>query len=203
MSLLKSIFRPSKDEIWKKLSDEMKANFVPGQTSRGGKVVAKVGEWTVTLDLHRVDTQHDHVVYTRLRAPFANKDGFRFLIYRQTLFSAVAKAFGMQDIDVGFTEFDRHYVIQGNDAAKVKALFASQSVRGAISAYPEFYGEVRNDDGWFHDEFPEGVDELYCLIEGEIVDPDKLKGLFDLFAELLNQLCHADAAYEDDPELSA
>ena len=32
-----------------------------------------------------------------MRAPFVNKDGFQFEIYREGLFSAMGKALGMQD----------------------------------------------------------------------------------------------------------
>ncbi len=199
MSESKPIFRSSKDQVWEKLSQEIAGKFVAGETSKGGKIVAKVNDWVVTLDLHQFDTQHDHVTYTRLRAPYINKDGFRFLIYRQSFFSALEKVFGLQDIQINEPELDNNYIIQGNNDDKVKQLFSNAKIREIIKSIPVFYSEVRNDDGYFHDEFPQGVDELYCLVEGEILDENKLKDLFDLFAEILNHLCHIDSAYEIDP----
>ena len=39
-------------------------------------------------------------------------------------------------------------------------------------------------------------------VGGVIRDVAVLKGLFDLFAEVLNTLCHIGSAYENDPQLS-
>lgn len=201
MSESKPIFRTSQDEVWKKLSEELAGQFIPGETGKGGKCVAKADDWTVTLDTYRVDTQHDHFVYTRLRAPYVNKDGFCFLIYRQSFFATIEKMLGLQDIEIGDPDFDTKYIIQGNNVEKVKQLFSNPKIRQIIQTEPTFYGEVRPDDGWFHDEFPDGVDELYCLIEGEITDLNVLKSLFELFAEILNTLCHIGSAYENDPHI--
>ena len=48
--------------------------------------------------------------------------------------------------------------------------------------------------------FP-GVDELYFSVVGVIKDAERLKSLYYLFAEVLNQLCHIGSAYENDPQL--
>lgn len=201
MSMLKSLFGPKKDEVWKQLSQEIGGKFVQGETLKGGKVIAKVDEWTVTLDLYRTSSSHHDITYTRLRAPYINKDGFRFRIYKAGLFSTLEKLFGLQDIKVGSPVLDDHYIVQGNDEAKVKALFFSKRICRLIDVLPSIYLEVRDDDGWFSDTFPEGVDELYCLVEGEIANIDQLKTLYNLFAEVLHHLCHLGSAYENDPEL--
>ena len=60
---------------------------------------------------------------------------------------------------------------------------------------------VRDDEGWFSKSFPEGVDELYFQVAYIIKDVDQLKSLYELFAVTLNQLCHIDSAYENDPEV--
>ncbi len=201
MALLKPIFRSSKDEIWRQLSEEIGGEFIEGKTWKGGKVVAKVDDWTVTLDTYIFHTQHDQHVYTRLRAPYVNKDGFRFEVYHEGLISKIEKMLGMQDIQIGYPEFDNHYIIQSNDEAKVKALFFSKRIRRLIEPHPNIHLMIKDDEGWFHDSFPEGVDELYCLIDGEITDLDQLSHLFELFAEVLNHLCHLGSAYENDPEI--
>jgi len=46
------------------------------------------------------------------------------------------------------------------------------------------------------------VDELYFQTPDIFEDIEQLKRLFDLFAEVLNHLCHMDSAYESDPGLS-
>ena len=46
------------------------------------------------------------------------------------------------------------------------------------------------------------VDELHFTVVGIIKDIDRLKLLYELFAETLDQLCRMGAAYEKDPEVT-
>jgi hypothetical protein len=202
MGLLRQIFGPSQDEVWKQLCSEIGAEFVEGGFWRGDKVQARVKEWTVTLDTYTVSTGKSHVTYTRMRAPYVNQDGFRFTIYRKGLFSGLGKLLGMQDIEVGDPEFDRDFVIKGNDESKVLALFANPKIRQLIQAQPDIHLQVKDDEGWFSASFPQGVDELCFQVVGVIKDVERLKSLYELFAETLNHLCHIGSAYENDPNLA-
>jgi hypothetical protein len=66
---------------------------------------------------------------------------------------------------------------------------------------PSVHLTVKDDEGWFGATFPKGVDELAFQVPGVIKDVTRLKALYELFAESLNQLCHMGSAYEDDPNL--
>ena len=68
MSILRQIFGPSKKEIWEKLSEDIKAQYVEGGFWKGDKVVAKVGEWTVTLDTYTVSNGKSSTTFTRMDA---------------------------------------------------------------------------------------------------------------------------------------
>lgn len=170
MGLLRDIFGPSQKEIWEKLSNEIHANFVDGGFWRGDKVVAKVGEWTVTLDTFTVSNGKTSTTYTRIRAPYVNKDGFRFKIYRKSIFSDLGKLFGMQDIEIGIPMFDEEFIIQGNDLQKVKDFFSNPKICELIETQPDIYFTVKDDEGWFGAEFPAGIDELYFQVVGVIKD---------------------------------
>ncbi|HEV3003315.1 MAG TPA: hypothetical protein VGX78_02595, partial [Pirellulales bacterium] len=61
---------------------------------------------------------------------------------------------------------------------------------------------VRDDEGWFKARFPAGVDELYFGVGGVVKDAERLKSLYELFAEVLNHLCHIGSAYENDPGIA-
>ncbi len=199
---MRKIFGPSKEEVWRQLCSEIGADFIDGGFWRGTKVEARVREWTVTLDTYTVSTGKTHVTFTRMRAPYVNKDGFRFKIYRKSMFSGLGKMFGMQDIEVGYADFDREFIIQGNDEYKVQLLFGNFEIRRMIEDQPAIHLEVKDDEGWFGTSFPEGVDELYFQVTGVIKDVERLKALYELFAETLNHLCHIGSAYEDDPRLA-
>ena len=86
---------------------------------------ATVGPWTVTLDTYTVSTQ-DSTSFTRMRAPYVNPEGFRFTIYRKSVFSGLGKMLGMQDIEVGDPEFDEAFIIKANNEPRVQHLFADR-----------------------------------------------------------------------------
>lgn len=202
MGSLRKIFGPSKEEVWTRLSEEIEADFIDGGFLRGDKVIAKVREWMITLDTYTVSTGKTSTTYTRMRAPYVNKDGFRFKIHRKGFLSNFGKLFGLQDIEVGFPEFDEEFIIKGNDTEKLRELFSDSKIRELIQLQKDISLEVKDDEGWFGTEFPQGVDELYFQVYGVIKDVDRLRNLYHLFAVVLNQLCVIGSAYEDNPNVT-
>lgn len=197
----RKIFGLNKEEVWQQLCKEIGADFIDGGFWKGDKVLARVKEWTITLDTYTVSTGKSHVTYTRMRAPYVNADGFRFKIYRKSMLSDIGKYFGMKDIEVGYPEFDRDFIIKASDESKVRSLFMNDKIRALIHEQPSISLEVKDDEGWFSKNFPEGVDELYFQVTGVITDVKRLKSLYDLFGETLNHLCHIGSAYENDPQI--
>ena len=194
-----SWFGPSKDEAWKRLAEEIDADFIDGGFWKGSKVQAHVGPWTVTLDTYTVHTGHAHFTYTRMRAPYVNPDGLRFTVYRKGMFSELGKLLGMQDIEVGDPEFDEAFIVKGTDEARVRELFADPEVRALTLAQPQVRLEVKDGEGWFGPSFPVDVDELHFQVHGVIKEADRLKALFDLFAAVLDRLCRIGSAAEREP----
>lgn len=201
MTTLRKLFGPSKKEIWQQLATETGADFQPGSFWKGSKVQATHGEWTITLDTYAVSTGKTTIVFTRLRAPYVNPDQFRFTIYRRGLFSELGKWLGMQDVEVGHPDFDRDFVIKGTDETKLRALFASAKIRELIAAQPRIHLTVKDHEGWFGKSFPPDTDELCFHVVGVIKDVARLKQLFELFAETLEQLCPIGSAYERAPDV--
>jgi hypothetical protein len=202
MGFLRNVFGPSKEEVWRQLCQEIGADFVEGGFWKGDKVQARVEDWIVTLDTYVVSTGKTHVSYTRLRAPFVSRDGFRFLVYRKGFFSDLGKKLGMQDIEVGHSvHFDEDFILKGNDESKVRALFANPEIRRLLDEQPEIRLEIKDKDhgSGFRNVFPENVDELHVQILGVIKDVGRLKMLFDLFAEVLDELSRMGSASEADP----
>jgi hypothetical protein len=201
MGTLRKVFGPDKDEIWSRLAREIGGEFTAGGFRSGSKVTARVNEWTVTLDTCVVSTGKTRHEYTRMRAPYVNPDGFRFTIYRRGFFSNLGKWLGGQDIEIFDPEFDEAFIVKGTDEEKVRGLLLNTRLRALISAQPAFHLEVRDDEGWFGVSFPEGVDELRFQVMGVIRDGERLKALYELFAEVLQQLCRIGSAYEKDPQV--
>ncbi len=199
MSILRQIFGPSKEEMWSQLSREIGAEYQPGGFFKEGKVVLTHREWQITLDTYTVSTGKSHVTFTRIRAPFVNPDGFRFNFYRKGIFSGIARLLGTQDIEIGDAYFDDEFIIQSSSQDLVYRLLSNLEIRQLIQNQPDIHFEVKDDEGWFLNKFPEGVDELYFQTSGVITDVGRLKALFDLFAAVLDQLCRFGSGYETDP----
>jgi hypothetical protein len=202
MGILKSIFGPSKNEIWSQIAADMGEEFIEGGFLKGSPaLVYKHGEWQIRLDTYTKDSGNSNRTYTRVRAPFINKDELYFKIYREGFFSDIGKFLGMQDIKTGDPFFDEQFIIKSNNRKKLKLFLADPKMKELIQGQPKIHLEIRDDEGWFGADFPEGVDELYFECVGVIEETERLKSLFDLFSVSLMRLVQIDSAYEDDPEV--
>ena len=180
MTISGKLFGPSRGEIWRALASELGATYVKGSFLKRDRVELNHGGWTITLDTFF--SAAAKVDYTRLMAPYTSSDGFQFTVYRRGLFSDLAKALGMQDVEVGFAEFDQDFIIKGTDRLKLRALFENHEIRRLIAVQPRIHFTAQ----------PcrlTGSQELCFTSAGVIKDLDRLKTLFDLFAETLDHLC--------------
>jgi len=169
------LFGPSKKEVWEQLCKEIQGDFIEGSLWKGSRVEVKHNNWLIYLDTYTVSTGKSSTTYTRMRAPFIDKEAFNFTIYKKGIFSDIGKAFGMQDIEVGYDVFDESYIIKGNNEELVKKLFSNYKIRSLIESQPRIRLEIKKS-------------ELYFLVVGVIKDIELLKGLFELFSEVLEEL---------------
>jgi len=192
MGSFKSLFGPSREEIWQALHEQIGGEVIAGGFCRGEKLQAQAGDWTVTLDEYTVTSIAGKVPisipYTRLLAPFPNPSGFRFSIHRASFFSHLGTLLGMQDVEVGYPEFDNDFVIKSDNEQVVKSLCRSERLRALVTAQPRFQLNIRDEEGWFGKSYPEGVDVLVFEVSEHIRDVSRLKGLYDVFAEALHRL---------------
>lgn len=193
------LFGKHKRAIWKDLAEQLEGDFFRGTFLKSDRVEAFHGDWMIVLDTYTVDK----VTFTRIRAPYVNRDDFIFKIFRQHFGHRISKAFGMKDIEVGYPEFDRDFVIQGSDQRKLEMMFANPKIRELISYQPKIQFELRREAPLFiKPKFPKDVNELYYQVSGILKDIDQLHDLFELFSHSLDHLCAIGTAYEDDPDFT-
>ncbi|HSK65759.1 MAG TPA: hypothetical protein VK888_02445, partial [Anaerolineales bacterium] len=125
MELVREIFGPSRQEIWSQLSREIGADYQEEGFFKAGKVVLSHREWQISLDTYTVHSGKTTIVYTRMRAPYVNRDGFRFNIYRKNAFSWIGKLFGVRDIEIGVSFFDDEFIVQGEAEHMVRTLLTN------------------------------------------------------------------------------
>ena len=167
--------RQWRDSAWRQLASDLGAEFMEGGFMHSGKVQAHMRRWTVTLDAYSVPSGDSSTTYTRMRAPFENKDGFEFAIFREGLVARLDKKLGMSDLEIGMPEFDRDFVIQSNNETRVRALLADAKIRQLIQGQPRIRLGMKGS-------------ELHFEAQGVIRDVPRLKSLFELFRAVLEQL---------------
>ena len=196
--ILSQIFT-GREEAWRRFANEIGAEFIKGGLLQSDKVVAKVKEWIITLDTYTEGSWETvRFIYTRMRVPYSNKDGFKFTIYRKkdllsfsicgieigrSLSQKLGKFLVRRNIEVGYPDFDNVFIIESKNESKVRALFANSRIRQLIQIQPDIYFKLSRS-------------ELYFRSEGVIDDVERLKSIFELFKETLNQLCEIGSTYE-------
>jgi hypothetical protein len=153
------------------------------------------GESEIVLDAFEESNDESTTVYTRMRAPFENKYGLYFKIYRTGICAAIGRSFGMQDIQIGDPSFDDDFVIQGNDDEKVRWLLKDATLRDLIqAAIPQeliALGQPALGSAWFGARYP---DQLFFQCGGVLTEQNLLKNLFDLFRATLARLAQIDSS---------
>lgn len=128
-----------------------------------------------------------------------NSDSFQFRISKAFFLSGLGEKLGMQDVVIGYPEFDKDYIIQGNDETKLKMFLEHDRIRQLIFSLPSSILLIKPDENWMIHPFREGKSELYFEAVGLHYKDEILFRLFDLFAETLDQLCEIGSAHKDGP----
>lgn len=199
MGMLRSAFGPSKNEIWSQIADEIGGELILDRFWKSGGLRFQHGEWEILLDTFTVQHDKSSSTYTRLRAPFVNKDGLQLKLAREGFFSKIGKLFGSQDIQIGDPYFDEKFVIKGNDEDKIRQLLASDKLKQLIDLQPRIWLSIKDNEGWFGKSYPDDVDLIEFQCGGVVKDKERLHSLFFLFATLLERLVEIDSAYAHDP----
>jgi hypothetical protein len=163
-------------ESWREFATQIGAEFVSGGLFRRDMVQAQVGGRTVTLDTYSVPSGDSNTTYTCMKTAFIKPAGFQFMIFRTGLISKIDKALGSQDIEIGDAEFDRQFTIQSNNEARLRALLASLRLRQLIQGQKAGRLGISKNN------------ELRFEVQGVIKDVERMKSIFELFKETLQQL---------------
>jgi hypothetical protein len=195
---LRALLAPSVNDSWNRLAATLPGSFAEGGWFTSPLVAACHGPWTLTLDI----THKGEIPYTRLRAPYASADVFRFTIYRAGPFTRLAERMGMQDVRIGLGPFDDAFVIQSNSPEKVRALLLSSfHLRYLLVSLPHVHFTVQDAAGCFKNtQFPSGADELCFEYRGVVKEVDRLLTLFELVALTLDTLHDIGSARAISPE---
>ncbi|WP_448698935.1 hypothetical protein ACFGVR_18710 [Mucilaginibacter sp. AW1-3] len=122
---------------------------------------------------------------TAFSAEIPDTKGFKFAVHRDGFIDDIGKFLGMQDVEVGYRDLDKHLIIKTNDETKVKALFDHKDVRDVFEKLDDF-------DFGIHMHSVEHSDHRHAFlelnIEEGITEPDELRKLYSAFYRVLNTI---------------
>ena len=113
----------------------------------------------------------------------------------------MAKIIGLQIVVNAHDDFDRNYIIQGNDHQLVKEFFGNAELRTQIQGQKTVnIAVVDRQNKHFGIAPPAGVHVLTFTEKGAINSFERLTSLYELMIESIERLCEIEAAAEHDPE---
>lgn len=193
------MFRPGQRKAWKRFCEETGAEFSLERKKgllKTDTIRANYKNWIIKIDIYR---KGKRPTITRVRAAYLNADSFYFRIYREGLFQGLQKKMGLEDIVIGYPEFDPDFIIQGNDKRKLQQLFSKDRIRQLISWQPDIHLKNVVDESWKIHEENQGTSVLEFKIVGLISEINRLYDLYELFSALLDQLVEIGSAYPENP----
>ncbi len=169
----------SEDEIWKKISDQLKNDL--GKKDYSALIEDEQYSILLDIDIDPEGGSDDGELLTSLTAKLSDEQHVRFSITHQGFKSEVKKIFGMQDIEIGFQEFDNKFIIKGNETEKVKEIFSNEELRFALLKFDNIIFEIRDHKIGAHKEVVLALD-----ISEVVNDPLQLRSLYKSFKLVLS-----------------
>ena len=200
MGWFRNTFGPFKKEIWNEVANEIGATFVDGGFWKKDKIVYQHKNWTIELDTYTTGGKNSRT-YTRLRACFITLDYFEFRMYEENILSSWSKKLGLQDIQVGYPDFDDRYMLKSNNHEKqTHRLLESTSIRELIKSVEDVRLSIQNYEGFFLQKRRKNLQLIYFEKYGIIKDKQLITNLFTLYCLMLDQLVKIESASPKDPQ---
>ena len=174
-------------EVWQEFSNEIQATYVKGRVPNSDRIEADFQNWHMVYDIYIVPVGNLWLAYTRLRAPFTAKTDFKFRISRKTFLSKIAEKFGKSNVQTGDALIDDAFVIESNDAEKIKHLLSDKNIKILLLKKADSDFQFSHRHKSIGRVFPKGCDGLNLAVLGDC-DAEMLMLMYNLFGEILTSL---------------
>lgn len=170
------VFASNEEEVWQKIAADLAEDFLEYTA-----IIKENGVATVLqIDIDPGGGFEGGYAYTSLVAPLTDTSGFKFAIHHEGLLDEVGKFFGMQDVVIGYAEFDKKVVVKTNNEGKVKRIFKDEKSRSPFQNLGNFNMHISHSD--------DADPQLKLQVEEAIVDAKILKQLYRAFSTVMNAL---------------
>ncbi|MBC7914469.1 MAG: hypothetical protein H7Y07_10145 [Pyrinomonadaceae bacterium] len=175
----KLIFATNDELIWEQLAHEFKNDPEPLEYH----AVLECDERRVLLDIcnnHEVGFRAE--AFTVFSSYLFNRNSFRFALHKEGFLDEIGKFLGMQDIILGYKDFDDRFIIKTNNEEKTAAILADGTKRSILLELPSLtFGIVEytleDSDG--------KAPFLELKIDAAISDLTRLRSIYSMFCEVI------------------
>lgn len=175
----KILSAPTEELLW----DQLIADFKNDPDPLEYHTILEQQDQRVILDIfnnHAVG--FEAMAFTSFNAYIYDRSNFRFAIHNESFKDEIAKIFGMQDIVLGYKDFDERFMIKSNDESKTTTLFANPEIRDTLLLLPPLSFSIveytlEDADG--------KAPFLELKIEKSITDVEMLRKVYNAFFSVL------------------
>ena len=180
MSETKHITGSTTDDLWRQVSADLSGKEVYEYSVL---LVQGAGKVELVIDIDLGGGFESGSATTSFRAPVAPVHDFRFALHHKGLIDSAGRLFGMEDVVIGYPEFDDALIIKTNDRERTRRIFSDANVRKIFQSLRSFTLHLaRHHIAGQTEKQP----FLELSIEEGITDPAMLRNLYEVFLKVLS-----------------
>lgn len=158
--------------------EQVSRDFASGMSLHDYHVTCQLGNHLVKLNISSSPGGAAEGGYesTSIKTALLSGSNFNFVLYPEDFMITIGKLFGLQDIVLGYPEFDKNVVVKTNDAAKLTTVLAGEDSRKLLNNLSGFSLQLESHD--------EG-NNLDLSIQRALLDINELTQVLAMFYEVL------------------
>jgi len=170
----------SEETVWKRITSDLNKDSSPLEYHV--LIYHDVKKVQLDIDIDPGGGFESGFESTTLSAVVPDLHEFKFSIHHEDLIDMVGKLFGMQDIIIGYPEFDDKLIIKTNDAVKIKNIFSDKKTRQIFQSLRGFtlHTGSRNIGDTDNKE-----DFVELTIDRGVLDMEELRKIYAAFVNVL------------------
>ncbi|MDX1811810.1 MAG: hypothetical protein R3240_07685 [Gammaproteobacteria bacterium] len=182
MAPIKQISGSTTNDIWQQVTADLSGQDI---FEYNVSLVQNGREVELVIDIDPGGGFESGYQYTSFKAPVASEHDFRFALHHQGLIDTAGKFFGMEDVVIGYPEFDEALIIKTDDRERTHRIFSDVQVRETFQSLRLFTLHLTHH----HIAGQKGKKAfLELTIEEGVVDPAVLRNLYDAFYKVLSEV---------------
>jgi hypothetical protein len=161
--------------------ERISRDVASGMSLHNYHVACQLGKHRLKLDISKSPGGGVEGGYgtTSVTAPVVEGTDFHFVLYPEDFLISIGKLFGLQDVVLGYPEFDDKLIVKTNNAARLKSILVGDGARKILYNMSGFSLKLESHD--------EGH-SLELSIQRALTNVGELNEALAMFYEVLTQV---------------